>query len=215
MDIVLFGVQGSGKGTQGKLIASKYDMKIFETGGELRKLSKLDTPLAMKVKAIINAGYLVPNEVVMEIIENFLNGISSTDKVLFDGLPRTLEQMESFNALMKKFNRDFRGVHIFIPKEMAMERLLTRTLCSKCKTVYPATYTKSTCELDNEPLIKRDDDNADSIRTRLSAYENETIPVINTYSTEQKMLEVDGTKSIDEVSEAIYSQLERFFTHAN
>ncbi len=208
MDIILFGIQGSGKGTQGKRIAERYGMALFETGGELRKLAKEDSPLGLKVRAIINAGYLVPNEVVMEIIENFLSKVSAKECVLFDGIPRSMEQMESFNALMARHARGFKGVLIYIPKEMAMDRLLTRKICSKCKSVFPASYEKDICGECGSELVKRDDDNEASIKTRLSAYENETMPVIEKYKANGQMIEIEGTGTIDEVSELAFKALD-------
>lgn len=211
MDIILFGIQGSGKGTQGKKIAEKYNMRIFETGGELRKLSKETTPLGMKVKAIINAGYLVPTEVVMEIIENFLKDVKSDELVLFDGIPRSDEQMEKFNALMARHGRAFKGVLINIPKEMAMDRLLARQICDDCKTVFPASYSKNKCEKCGGKLTKRADDNEDSIHTRLSAYVHETMPIIEKYKTNGQMIDVDGTGEIEHVTELVFEKLDKIY----
>lgn len=211
MDIILFGIQGSGKGTQGQRIAEKYDMKIFETGAELRKLSKEQSPLGMKVKAIINAGYLVPTEVVMEIIENFLKDVKVSELVLFDGIPRSNEQMEQFNALMARHGRAFKGVIINIPKEMAGVRLIARQLCESCKTVFPASYKSSKCEKCGGNLIKRDDDNEESILTRLSAYVNETMPVIETYKSNGQMIDVDGTGTIERVTELVFKELDKIY----
>ncbi|MBI4231908.1 nucleoside monophosphate kinase, partial [Candidatus Peregrinibacteria bacterium] len=85
MDLILFGIQGSGKGTQGKILAERYGLKIFETGGALRALAQEDSELARKVKSIIEAGHLVPNEVVMEIVEDFMNKQEASSPILFDG----------------------------------------------------------------------------------------------------------------------------------
>ena len=213
MDIVLFGIQGSGKGTQGKEIAKKYGMKTFETGAELRKLSREKSPLGMKIKAIINAGYLVPTEVVMEIIENFLEDIKNNDLVLFDGIPRSKEQMESFNTLMAKKGRGFKGVLINIPKEMAMDRLLSRKICNECKAVFPASFTEGKCSKCEGELIKREDDNEASIRTRLSAFQNETLPIIEQYKKNAQMINIDGTGNIKEVTELVFKELDKIFAN--
>jgi len=211
VDIVLFGIQGSGKGTQGKKIAEKYGMKIFETGAELRKLSKEDSPLGMKIKAIINAGYLVPTEVVMEIIENFLKDVQADEVVLFDGIPRSEEQMEAFNALMARTGRAFKGILINIPKEMAMDRLLSRQICSGCKAVFPASFTGDACTKCGGELTKRADDNEASIKTRLAAFENETLPVIEKYKANAQMIDIDGTGAIEDVTELVFGKLNNIF----
>ena len=211
MDLALFGIQGSGKGTQGKRIAEKYGMKIFETGGELRRLAAENSPLGLKIKAIINAGHLVPTDVVMEIIENFLEEVRSDDRVLFDGIPRSKEQMTAFNKLMEKHERDFKGVLINIPKEMAMDRLLSRQICSKCKAVFPASYSKDQCAKCEGELTKRADDNEESIKTRLTAYENETMPVIESYKANQQIIDINGTGTIEEVFELVQEELDKVY----
>ena len=199
MDLVFFGMQGSGKGTQGKLIAQRHGLKVFETGAELRKLASEDSELGKKVKEIIEAGHLVSNEVVMEIIENFTDTIPEGKSVLFDGIPRKMEQKETFDALMNRIGREFTGVEIKISEETAMKRLTTRRICGSCKEVYAASHETDNCEKCNGELITRADDNTDSIKTRLEAFSNETLPVINKYKEEGKMLEVNGEGSIEEV----------------
>lgn len=206
MDLVLFGIQGSGKGTQGKFIAEKFGFETFETGAELRKLAKEESELGKKVKGIIEAGHLVPNEVVMEIIENFMNRLPSGKKVLFDGIPRKMAQKKSFDALMTKLGREFAGILIQISKEEALRRLTTRRLCEKCKSVYPASYESSVCECGGK-LTTRTDDNPESIKIRLSAYENETTPVIEVYKKEGRMIEINGERKIGEVTKETFEKL--------
>lgn len=209
MDIVLFGIQGSGKGTQGKAIAQKYNMRIFEMGGELRKLAKEDSELGRKVNTIITAGNLVPTEVVMEIVEDFINKISSKDRVLIDGIPRSIDQMTQFNAVMKKLNRNFKGVLIDIPKDMAIERLLARKICAVCKAVFPAFYEKDSCENCGGELTKRSDDNEQGILTRINAFETETLPVLQHYKNSNMLISIDGTQTIETVTEKLLEKLDQ------
>ena len=91
----MFGIQGSGKGTQSKILKDYYDMAYFETGAELRKLAQEDSELGKKVKSIIEAGHLVDNDVVMEIVENFMKSVPEGKGVIFDGIPRKMEQKET------------------------------------------------------------------------------------------------------------------------
>ena len=211
MDVVLFGIQGSGKGTLGKAVALKYDLVIFETGGELRKLSSQDSELAQKVKKIIEAGHLVPNDVVMEIVENFLKNIPAGKNALFDGIPRKMEQAESFDALMKKHNRTMLGVLIDVPEAVVMKRLLARKICEKCKTVFPANYTKDACEKCDGKLVTRSDDNPESIKTRIKAYHDETTPVLDHYKNMGKMLTMNGDMNIEDAEKEIFKLLEGKF----
>lgn len=192
----------------GKAVATKYGLQIFETGGELRKLSSEDSELAHKVKAIVEAGHLVPNEVVMEIVENFMKYLPSGVNVLFDGIPRKMEQAKSFDALMKKHGRDMLGVLIDVPKDVVMKRLIGRRICADCKTVYPAAYTKENCEKCGNTLTTRSDDNPESIKTRLEAYENETTPVIEHYKKQNKMLVMNGDLSMEGAEKEILKLLD-------
>lgn len=208
MDLILFGIQGSGKGTQGKFIAEKYGFEVFETGGELRKLSQENSELGKKVKSIIEAGHLVPNDVVMEIVENFMNHLAPGKNVLFDGIPRKMDQKESLDAILNKFGRPFLGILIKISEEEALRRLTTRRLCEKCKTVYPAAYSSENCECGGK-LITRTDDNPESIKTRLQAYTDETLPVIEKYITEGKMIEINGERPIEEVTKNTFEALDQ------
>ncbi len=209
MDIVLFGMQGSGKGTQGKLIAQRHNLAVFETGAELRKLAQEDSELGQKVKSIIEAGELVPNEVVMEIIEDFMGKLPEGSTVLFDGIPRKMVQAETFDALMGKMGREFKGILIEISEEVAMQRLTTRRICGQCKEVYPAKYDGDSCEKCEGELITRQDDNAEAIQTRLQAYANETMPVIEKYMSEGKMLKINGAQSIEDVDTELEKALEQ------
>lgn len=206
MDLILFGMQGAGKGTIGKSLAERYNLKIFETGGALRALSQEDSELARKVKSIIEAGHLVPNEVVMEIVEDFISKLPPNTNVLFDGIPRKVEQAESLNALLKKNGRTYKAVILDIKEETALKRLTTRRICKVCKAVYPITYTADKCTCGGE-LVTRSDDNADAIQTRLKAYRDETIPAIALY--QEGMIKIDGEPSIDEVQKLAFEALDK------
>ncbi len=198
MDIILFGIQGSGKGTLAKAIAANYDMNYFETGGELRKLAKEDSDLGKKVKYIMETGHLVSNDVVMEIVENFMNKQSDGKSVVIDGIPRNMEQSKMLEKLLNKHHRKYIGILVDIPKEEALRRLTTRRICVKCKEVYPANYKNDKCEKCGGELKTRDDDNPESIKTRIDAYEKETIPVINHFKESNKLIVMDGTPPIPE-----------------
>lgn len=206
MDIVLFGIQGSGKGTLGKMIAEKYGFEIFETGSQLRKLSKENSDLGNKVKSIIEAGHLVPNKVVMDIIENFMARLiqnNQTQNALFDGVPRSIAQAATFDIMMKKLQRDFMGILIETPKKVVLKRLAKRRVCKKCKTVYPAFYKKKKCEFCHGNLETRIDDNPQSIKTRIDAYYKETTPVIERYKKSRKLIVMNGDQSIEAAGQDI------------
>lgn len=200
MDLVLFGMQGSGKGTQSRLIAQDCNMEIFETVEALRKLAAEDSELGKKVKKIIEAGHLVPTKVVMEIIKDFISKLPEGKSALFDGLPRSLEQQEQFDKLLKSEGREFKGILIEITEEEALRRLTTRRICSKCKEAYPSFYDKKKCEKCGGKLITRKDDTPDAIRVRLDTFAEKTVPVINNYKERNLMLVVNGEQKIEDVT---------------
>ena len=208
MDILLFGIQGSGKGTQGKILKDNYSMAYFETGAELRRLASADSDLGRKVKSIIEAGHLVDNDVVMEIVDDFMQNVPEGQGVFFDGIPRKMDQKETLDALLNKHGREFKCVILDLSEEDALERLTKRRICSGCKEVYPAKYDKDECEKCGGELITRTDDNADSIKVRLKAFTDETMPVIEAYEKEGKMIHVDGSKSIEEVDHELRQVLD-------
>ena len=205
MDLIFFGMQGSGKGTLGKSVAAKYGMKVFETGGELRKLAQEESELGKKIKSIIEAGQLVSNEVVMEIVENFMNNLEQGDCVIFDGIPRKVEQAQTLNTLLEKHGRTYKAVLLEIAENTALKRLTTRRICKTCKAIYPVSYDKNACECGGE-LITRADDNADAIKTRLETFAKETVPAIELYS--DKFIRIDGEPSIEEVNKLAFEALD-------
>ncbi|MBN1494399.1 nucleoside monophosphate kinase [Candidatus Peregrinibacteria bacterium] len=208
MDLILFGIQGSGKGTQGKILKERYNMAYFETGGELRRLSKENSPLGKKIKSIIEAGHLVPNEIVMEIVENFIKKIKKGENIIFDGIPRKKIQAVSLEKLLKKDKREYKALILDLSEKEATNRLITRRICADCKTAYPAMYKEKKCEKCGGKLETRTDDNPESIKTRIKAYFNETMPVIELFEKEGKLIRVDGSKTIEEVSKLLFKALD-------
>lgn len=226
MDIVLFGIQGSGKGTQSKFLTERYGLTYFETGSMLRRLATEDSELGKKVKTIIEAGHLVPTEVVMEIVADFLKKLPAGASALFDGIPRKKDQAEAFEAVLNAAHRAWTGVYIDLSKEEAMRRLLSRRICEKCKTVYAsggtsaigaADATNSTnaadvvCERCGGKLITRSDDNPEAIGNRLNAFFNETLPVIEMYRAHDKIIAVDGTPPIADVTKMLFEKLDPLY----
>lgn len=211
MDIILFGKQGSGKGTLGAELAKRYNFKVFETGAYLRSLSLMDSALAKKVKAIIESGKLVPTEIVMEIIEDFMLKLEKDTNVLFDGIPRKMDQALAFDNLMKKMGRDYFGLLIEVSDNEAIKRLTSRRICEKCKKVFPTSYTSDICDVCGGKLITRSDDTDQAIRTRLETYKYETMPVIEKLKKENKIVEIKGEQIIEKVFEETITLLDPKF----
>ncbi|PJC36606.1 hypothetical protein CO046_04870 [Candidatus Peregrinibacteria bacterium CG_4_9_14_0_2_um_filter_53_11] len=206
MDYVLFGIQGAGKGTQGKILADKLQAGYFETGAELRRLAKEDSPLGQKVRTIIESGHLVPTSVVMEIVENYLTETLSAHggeaTIIFDGIPRNAEQDAALRSILAHHERDFVGLHFVLSREEAENRLINRRVCSVCKIVYPHSYPAPRCECGGE-LVTRTDDNAEAIKIRLDIFESETLPVIKAWENQGSVINIDASKTIEEVTKEV------------
>ena len=170
-DLILIGKQGSGKGTQSKLLVQDHNYAVFETGGALRAIAQEDSELGRKVLEITQRGDLVSNDIVMDIVENFLKNTEPGTPVIFDGIPRSEEQRVSLEALLEKTGREFLVVELTLHNEIAIERMLGRG---------------------------RQDDTPEAIKKRLENFDAYTAPLIEVWREQDKVLTIDGDLSIDE-----------------
>ncbi len=178
-DILIFGMQGAGKGTQGEILAKKFDLVIFETGGALRKIREENSELGKTVKNIMDKGDLVTNEIVMNIIEDFLEK-NEGKRILFDGIPRMMEQKITFDTLLEKHGRTLQGIFLTLDEPEAISRMLERG---------------------------RKDDTEEVIRRRLDNYNTETLPVIQAYIKAGIITEIEGKGDIDTIAKNIEKAL--------
>ncbi|MCF7906269.1 nucleoside monophosphate kinase [Candidatus Gracilibacteria bacterium] len=182
-DLILVGIQGSGKGTQARILARKFGYQIFETGGVLRSLAQEDSPLGAKVKSITEAGELVPNEIVMEIVEDFLSKITSDAPVIFDGIPRSEPQRQSLEELLERHGREFSVLEVRLTEEEAMARLLKRA-----------------------EIEGRADDTPAVIHKRIQNFYKHTEPLLDVWRKVGKLISVNGEQSIEGVTEEILEE---------
>lgn len=197
-DLILFGIQGSGKGTQARILEEQYGYKVFETGKELRAMAASGSVLGNKVKAIIEAGNLVPDEVVIEIVEDFLKRTDQKQRVVFDGLPRKVTQKDLFEQVVERAGRKPLGVLISATDELALKRLSGRHMSKKTGKIYPS-FDAALKECSPEDVYQRSDDKPEAIMKRLLNYHVETEPVIRWYREQGRLVEVDGQGGADEV----------------
>lgn len=181
MDLVLFGVQGSGKGTQAKRLAADFGYEIFEAGGELRKIAASSSELGTKVKSFIDAGHLVPHEIIMQVVKEAILKRPKSQKLLFDGIPRDRDQMRDFDSVMHEAGRDFRCVQILLSEDEALARIFGRA----------------------KHEGRADDANEDIIKRRIETFKTKTIPVIEAYRRAGSMVDIDGTGSVEKVYEEL------------
>jgi adenylate kinase len=181
MDLVLFGIQGSGKGTQAKRLAAEFKYDIFEAGGELRKIAASGSALGQTVKSYIDVGKLVPFEIIMQVVKEAILARPRTQKILFDGIPRDMDQMRSFDEIMAEVERNFQCILINLPTEEAVRRILGRAKKER----------------------RADDANEETIRRRMATFLEKTLPAIEEYKRGGKLIEVDGEGPVEEVYERL------------
>ncbi len=188
-DIILIGPQGSGKGTQGKILADKFGFKIFETGSVLREIAQEGTDLGSKVREITTRGDLVPNEIVMEIVVDFLKKNNEGAPIIFDGVPRSEVQQATLDILLKEKKRDYIALEISVPEEdVSFERLFKRA------------------ELEN-----RADDTEEAIRRRLDNFYTHTAPILEKFKKTNKLVSINGDGTVDEIFDRIIEQAKPIF----
>ena len=211
-NIILLGPQGSGKGTQAKLLADKFKLEHIETGGALREIKKKDTELGRKVAQIIDTGKLVPLPIIAEIIGNKVKTVSKNKGVVFDGIPRTLDQSKSLEKILKKNGRHI--THVFfiqISEKESISRLSKRYICSQCGKLFiiekSAVNKLKKCPKCGGNIIRRKDDTPAGIKQRLKLYKEMTFPVVEYYRQKQKLIEINGEQSVEKVFDNIKSFL--------
>lgn len=213
MNLVILGPQGSGKGTQAEKLAREFDAEHIDMGKFLREVAKQDTPLGKEVWNIQNVTKkLVPKRILEEVFTIKLNDISREKSIVFDGFPRNIDQAQYFEKAMKEFGRETDAViFIKLSKEESFKRISKRFICEKCKRVFilgkDIKSEKEKCIDCGGKIIKRTDDTKDGIEKRLSVFEEETLPIVEYYRRENKLIEIDGARSIDEVFSEIIKKL--------
>jgi adenylate kinase len=215
-NIILLGPQGSGKSTQAQLLSSKYNLHWIITGQLLRNIVSQGGQKSKEVNKYISAGELVPDSILFEYIyEPYLKKIKSNQKIIFDGMPRNIDQMKKFHQLISKLNisRPILLV-IDVPDDCVYKRISLRKMCPQCGTSYKPDdkqYKKNICSKCFKKLVKRQDDiNKQALQKRLSIYHSQTKKIISFYRKNNLLITVDGRKSVKEVFNDIVNKLTCF-----
>ncbi|HJE20061.1 adenylate kinase [Aliicoccus persicus] len=204
MNIIIMGLPGAGKGTQAEKIIQEFQIPHISTGDMFRLAMKQETELGLKAKSYMDNGDLVPNEVTIGIVKERLSQSDAKEGFLLDGFPRTIEQAEALNDIMKELNTSIdRTIFIDVPEEELMNRLTGRRICSSCGKAYHLVFNppkvEGVCDLDGAKLYQRDDDNPETVANRLEVNVKQTQPLIDFYKDQGVFVNVDGARDIDEV----------------
>lgn len=213
MKLVILGPPGAGKGTQAESIIEKYNIPHISTGDIFRENIKNETELGKKAKGYMDKGLLVPDEVVIEIVEDRLQRDDCKDGFLLDGFPRTVQQAVSLDAILDKMGTKLdRVVNIEVDPAILIERAVGRRICKTCGTTYHVKFNppkvEGVCDKDGTPLIQRADDTEETVGTRIKVYLDQTTPLIDYYKAQSLLLNIDGEQEIAEVFKAVVSGLE-------
>jgi len=209
MKIILLGAPGAGKGTQAEYIKGQYNMPQISTGDILRQAVREETEIGKKAKSYMDAGKLVPDDIIINIMKQRLKEPDCLDGFILDGFPRTIKQAKKLEKIAK-INV---VINIVVPLEDLLQRITGRRSCPECGAVYhiifnpPPEEGKCKC---GGTLIQREDDTEETVRKRLETYEAQTAPLIDYYKKKKLLKDVDGSKIPTEVSQEIQGIVEKF-----
>jgi adenylate kinase len=212
LKIIFIGPPGSGKGTQAKRLAGRFDVPHISTGDMLREAIAAGTPLGQEAAPIIAAGALVSDDLMIGIIRERLAQDDARKGFILDGFPRTVVQAEKLDTLVSGNGTDpLRVLQLLVPDEAIVQRITLRRTCSQCGAIYhlennpPAT--DSLCDRCGAGVIARPDDTEEAVRKRLESFHRQTMPVASYYKSKNLLREVDGIGPVDEVFERIEQSL--------
>lgn len=209
MNIILLGPPGAGKGTQARILMEREGMVQLSTGDMLRAAVAADTEVGRKAKAVMEAGQLVSDDIVIGVVSDRLDAPDVKQGVIFDGFPRTVAQAEALDALLAEKGMELDAVvSMEVDDDALVDRVSGRFTCAKCGEGYHDTHKRPAREgvcdkCGSTEFKRRADDNAETVRERLNAYHAETAPLIDYYRAHGKLRTVDGMADINDVTAQI------------
>lgn len=209
MKLILLGAPGAGKGTQAEKICEKLSIPAISTGNIIREALKNGTEMGLKAKSFIDAGQLVPDEVVIGIIKDRLAQNDCANGFILDGFPRTIPQAEALDEMGVEIDK---VIDIEVPDEKITERMSGRRVCKECGASYHLLYKKpekeGVCNLCGGELVQRKDDHPDTVLDRLKVYHEQTEPLKDFYAKKGKLRIVEGQEKVEDTTAATFRALE-------
>ncbi len=209
MKLILLGAPGAGKGTQAEIICEKFNIPAISTGNILREAIKNGTEMGVKAKSYIDNGELVPDEVVIGIINDRLSEKDCANGFILDGFPRTIPQAEALDKMNIGIDC---ALSIEVADEKIMQRLSGRRVCSGCGASYHIDYKKPAkegiCNNCGGELVQRNDDKPETIMERLTVYHNQTEPLKDYYKKAGKLITVEGQEEVADTTKLVLAALE-------
>lgn len=212
MNLIVLGPQGSGKGTQAEMLAKKYNLEHIDMGKSLREVAKLNSPLGKEIYHIQNVtNTLVPSRILREVLHLKINSLSREQGILFEGVPRTVDQQGYLEEETHSSGRKIDAViFINIPEEETVKRISKRWTCKNGHPLIMGVDIQSEedkCPIDGSEIFQRIDDTLKGIKKRLQVYREETMPVIENFRERGLLIEIDGRPSIEKVFKNITDKI--------
>jgi len=209
MNLILMGAPGAGKGTQAVKISEKFNIPTISTGDTLRRAIADGTEMGRKAKSFMDAGLLVPDEVVIGIIKDYLATDTCKNGFILDGFPRSLPQAQALDAMGGNIDA---VISIDVADDVIVERMSGRRVCA-CGASYHVRHnppaTADVCDKCGCALYTRADDNAETVKNRLQTYHDLTEPIAAYYEAKGKLIRVDGQGAVEDITARVFAALDR------
>ncbi|EKD46661.1 MAG: hypothetical protein ACD_67C00125G0002 [uncultured bacterium] len=214
MNLLIFGPQGSGKGTQADLLAEKYNLSHIETGQIFREIGRENSELGKKIKELNDRKEMIPDETTVQVLEKYLKEVPAEKGVILDSAPRTIGQIAPVEKMLSQLERPIdKAVYITLPYDESVARITKRYACTVCYRHFVLGKhiqgNEDPCPTCGGPIMQRGDDTPDGVAKRLKFFYEGTIPVIEQYREKGFLIEVDGNQPVAGVFNDIIGQLEK------
>lgn len=209
---MIIGPPGAGKGTQARLLSEKYGYPQISTGDILREMAQAETSLGSEIRKTLASGKLVSDEILAEVIQARTSRSDCINGYILDGFPRTVNQAHQLEDLAEQQKKDVLLVRVKVHEDVLLKRLTGRWTCTKCGEIYNVysrpPKSEGICDLDDQPLKQRSDDNPDSVVRRFEEYKSSTAPLIEYYRNSGRLIETTGEGEVEEIFDKLCSLIE-------